>query len=76
MFQILSETQLRRRFQLRRWQMLALFAGGIVCGSWLDQGGGWPPAAEAAEPVSISSCDGTLPARSTLKLECSLSSSR
>lgn len=36
MLRIYDEVQLTRRLRLRRIEIVALFAGGLACGSWLS----------------------------------------
>lgn len=42
MLRIYDESQFRNRTRLKRLQVLALFAGGTLMGTWLGSAGQWP----------------------------------
>ncbi len=48
MLRIYDDKQIRRRFTLKRTQMLMLFAGGAASGLWLAHNGGAVAVADAA----------------------------
>lgn len=48
MLRIYDDAQIRRRFTLKRAQMLMLFVGGAACGLWIAHNGGAVAIAEAA----------------------------
>jgi hypothetical protein len=78
MLRIYDDTLIRRRYTLKRVQMLVLFGGGALCGLWLAQHGGSgllteAIAARAADtaPVAARWCTGE--AAPGLRLDCRLS---
>ena len=54
MLRIYDDAHIRRRFTLKRAQMLMLFAGGTICGLWLAHNGGAVAVADAASAVPTS----------------------
>lgn len=78
MLRIYDDTQIRRRFTLKRAQMLMLFAGGAVSGLWLANNGGGVAIADAANALHDSGpalttrwCDAALD--TGLRFDCALS---
>lgn len=77
MLRIYDDNYLARRTRLKRLQVLALFAGGALCGGWFSTAG--PelrlfPTATAAKPVAATQtpawCGDN--GAATLRLDCEL----
>ncbi|MFA5939310.1 MAG: hypothetical protein WC809_08130 [Sinimarinibacterium sp.] len=77
MLRIYDDAYLTRRTRLRRLQVLVLFVGGVLCGSWLSTAGhplDLLPTATAAKPVAAQQtpawCGDS--GATTLRLDCEL----